>query len=67
LVYYTPFAGGGCREGGSSLRGQVPMGRSAETENEQERASSVSEIALAGYQCPKILTPEEFMEVYDVH
>ena len=21
----------------------------------------------AGYQCPKILTPEEFLEVYDVH
>jgi hypothetical protein len=28
---------------------------------------TISEIALAGYQCPKILTPEEFMEVYDVH
>ena len=28
---------------------------------------TISEIALAGYQCPKILTPEEFLEVYDVH
>ena len=27
---------------------------------------TISEIALAGYQCPKILTPAEFLEVYDV-
>ena len=27
---------------------------------------TISEIALAGYQCPKVLTPTEFMEVYDV-
>jgi len=29
--------------------------------------TTISEIALAGYRCPKILTPAEFLEVYDVY